>query len=55
MALRKVWFQFVAAVYNHRALPKEEERPAMSKLLAFGYARDWEDQREQWLVVFDSR
>jgi len=26
----------------------EDENPCMSKILSFGYARDWEDVREKW-------
>ena len=29
---------------------KEDPHPPMSKILAFGYAREWQDERDKWLA-----
>lgn len=29
-------------------MPKEEDKPLMSKILSFGYQRDWENEHDQW-------
>lgn len=31
-----------------RTQPNEADRPAMGKIMSFGYARDWEDERDDW-------
>ena len=32
----------------HRFKPEEEERPIMSKILSYGYQRDWHDKKNDW-------